>query len=150
MEVLLIDDHPVIHELFPELLRKAFGDVTVIPATDLETAFQRLAHHKAPDLALLDLGLPGHSGLDTLRRFRWKFPSVPVVVISSTEDVATVRVAQGMGVSGYVFKTATPDETVNALKQIQAGGKYFPESAAKDAPNKSAGAESHRNGLSPR
>jgi DNA-binding NarL/FixJ family response regulator len=136
MEVLLIDDQPVIHELYPELLRKAFGDVTVTPATDLETAFQRLAHHKPPDLALLDLGLPGHSGLDTLRRFRWKFPSVPVVVISSTEDSATVRVAQGMGVSGYVFKTATPDETVSALKAIGAGGKFFPAGALHEGPNK--------------
>jgi DNA-binding NarL/FixJ family response regulator len=128
MEILLIDDHPVIQELFPELLRKAFGDVTVIPATDLDSAFRHLAHHNAPDLALLDLGLPGHSGLDTLRRFRWKFPSVPVAVLSSTEDPATVRVAQGMGVSGYLFKTATPEETVKALKQIAAGEKFFPGS----------------------
>jgi DNA-binding NarL/FixJ family response regulator len=136
VEILLIDDQPLIQELFPELLRKAFGDVTVIPATDLESAFQRLAHHKPPDLALLDLGLPGHSGLDTLRRFRWKFPSVPVVVVSSTEDAATVRVAQGMGVSGYVFKTATPEETVSAFKQIAAGGKFFPPGTSKDESNK--------------
>ncbi len=126
MEILLVDDHPLIHELMPEVLRKAFGEVKVVPATDLETAFQRLAHHKPPDLALLDLGLPGHSGLDTLRRFRWKFPSVRVVVLSATEDPATVRVAQAMGVVGYVFKTASADEMVDAFKLIASGGKYFP------------------------
>jgi DNA-binding NarL/FixJ family response regulator len=133
MKILLIDDHPVIHELIPEVLRKAFGEVDVISATDLESAFRHLAHHQAPDLALLDLGLPGHSGVDTLRRFRWKFPSVRVVVISSTEDAASVRVAEGLGVSGYLFKTATPDEMVGALKKIAAGGKYFP---LKNEPNK--------------
>jgi two-component system nitrate/nitrite response regulator NarL len=126
MEILLVDDHPLIQELMPPMLRKAFGELEVIPAADLESAFRHLAHHKPPDFALLDLGLPGHSGLDTLRRFRWKFPSVPVVVISSTEDPATVRVAEGMGVVGYVFKTFTPDEMVAAFKQIAGGGTYFP------------------------
>src|SRR3954465_2775765 len=114
MEVLIVDDDPLTREMMPPLLRQALGEVSVVAVGDLETAFQRLAHHKPPDLALLDLGLPGHSGLDTLRRFRWTFPSVPVVVISSREDGATVRVAQGMGVSGYVFKTFTPEETVSA------------------------------------
>jgi DNA-binding NarL/FixJ family response regulator len=132
MEILLIDDHPMIQELLPPVLRKAFGEVAVVPATDLEAAFQHLAHHSPPDLALLDLGLPGHSGLDTLRRFRWKFPSVRVVIISSTEDAATVRVAQGMGVVGYVFKTSTPDQMVEAFKLIGSGGTYFPG----QAPNK--------------
>ena len=126
MEILLIDDHALIQELLPPVLRKAFGEVHVVPATDLESAFQRLAHHNPPDFALLDLGLPGHSGLETLRRFRWKFPSVPVVIISSTEDAATVRVAQGMGVVGYVFKTATPEQMVDAFRLIAAGGTYFP------------------------
>jgi DNA-binding NarL/FixJ family response regulator len=126
MQILLVDDHPLIHELLPEVLRKAFGEINVVPATDLEAAFQWLAHHNPPDLALLDLGLPGHSGLDTLRRFRRKFPSVPVVVVSSTEDPATVRVAQGMGVVGYVFKTASAEAMVEAFKLIASGGKYFP------------------------
>ena len=132
MEILLIDDHPVIQELMPPVLRKAFGEVEVVPASDLEAAFQHLAHHSPPDLALLDLGLPGHSGLDTLRRFRWKFPSVRVVILSSTEDPATVRVAQGMGVVGYVFKTATPEQMVDAFRLIAAGGTYF----AGQKPNK--------------
>jgi DNA-binding NarL/FixJ family response regulator len=127
MEILLIDDHALIQELMPPVLRKAFGEVEIVPATDLESAFQRLAHHNPPDLALLDLGLPGHSGLDTLRRFRWKFPSVRVVILSSTDDAATVRVAQGMGVVGYVFKTATPDQMIEAFKLIAAGGTFFPE-----------------------
>jgi DNA-binding NarL/FixJ family response regulator len=126
MEILLVDDHPLIQELLPPVLRRAFGEVEVVPAVDLESAFRHLAHHKPPDLALLDLGLPPHSGLDTLRRFRWKFPSLPVVIISSTEDPAMVRVAQGMGVDGYVFKTATADEMVDAFKLIASGGKYFP------------------------
>ena len=86
MEVLIVDDEPLIHELLAAVVRKAFGEVNVVEARDLETAFQRLAHHGAPDLALLDLGLPGQRGLESLKRFRWKFPHVPVVVVSAIED----------------------------------------------------------------
>ena len=129
MEILVVDDHPLMHELMPSVLRKALGDVSVVAVGDLESAFQRLAHHKAPDLALLDLGLPGHSGIDTLRRFRWKFSNVPVVVLSSTEDAATVRVAKGLGVVGYLPKSLTAEQMVEALKTIAAGGSFFPEPA---------------------
>jgi DNA-binding NarL/FixJ family response regulator len=129
MEVLLVDDDPLMHEIMPSLLRKALGEVEIVAVTDLESAFQRLAHHKAPDFALLDLGLPGHAGLETLRRFRWKFSGVPVVILSSSEDAATIRVARGMGVVGYMPKTLSPDQRIEALKQIAAGGSFFPDRA---------------------
>jgi DNA-binding NarL/FixJ family response regulator len=127
MEVLVVDDQPLMHELMPNVLKKALGDVSVVTVSDLESAFRRLAHHKAPDLALLDLGLPGHAGIDTLRRFRWKFSNVPVVVLSSNEDPATVRVARGLGVAGYVPKSLNADQMVSALKTIAGGGSFFPE-----------------------
>jgi DNA-binding NarL/FixJ family response regulator len=127
MELLVVDDDPLIHEIMPVLLRKALGEVDVVVVKDLESAFQRLAHHKPPDFALLDLGLPGHAGIDTLRRFRWKFPGVPVVVLSSLEDAATIRVARGMGVVGYLPKTLGTEQRIEALKQIASGGSFFPE-----------------------
>ena len=126
VDILIIDDHPLIQEILPEVLRKAFGVVNVVAVGDLEAAFQRLAHHKPPDLALLDLQLPGHQGIETLRRFRWKFPDVPVVVISSTEDAKSVRVAMDAGAVGYLPKSLTSDVMVAALKEIGAGGTYSP------------------------
>jgi DNA-binding NarL/FixJ family response regulator len=128
--VLLVDDDPLMHEIMPTLLRKALGEVEIIAVSDLESAFQRLAHHKAPDFALLDLNLPGHAGLETLRRFRWKFSGVPVVILSSSEDAATIRVARGMGVVGFLPKTLSPEQRIAALKQIAAGGSFFPDPAA--------------------
>ena len=132
MEVLIVDDDPLIRELMPELLQKALGEVDIVAVGDLESAFQRLAHHKSPDFALLDLGLPGHAGLETLRRFRWKFSNVPVVILSAIEDPAFIRVARSMGVVGYLPKTLDSKQRVDALKQIGAGGSFFPE----PAPNK--------------
>ena len=126
MEILVVDDNPVIQETLPPILRKALGEVTVTAASHLDEAFRHLAHHPAPALAFLDLGLPGHTGIETLRRFRWKFPGVPVVVISATEDAASVRVAKSLGVHGYLPKSLKPDEMVEALKKIGAGKTFFP------------------------
>lgn len=126
MQVLLVDDQPLMHEILPELLRRALGPVEVVAVRDLESAFQRLAHHKAPDLALLDLGLPGHAGVDTLRRFRWKFGGVPVVVVSVTEDDPSMRVARKMGAIGYIPKSLPAEEMVAALKRVAAGETFFP------------------------
>jgi two-component system nitrate/nitrite response regulator NarL len=126
MEILIVDDEPLIQEILAAVVRKAFGEVKVVEARDLDSAFQRLAHHGAPDLALLDLGLPGQRGLQSLQRFRWKFPQVPVVVVSVTEDPKSIRLALGAGARGYMPKTITADMMVEALKQVAEGGTYVP------------------------
>ena len=134
MEILIVDDEPLIHEILAAVVRKAFGEVKVVEAHDLDTAFQRLAHHGAPDLALLDLGLPGQRGLESLQRFRWKFPHVPVVVVSVTEDPKSIRLALNAGARGYMPKTITADMMVEALKHVADGGTYVPPQA-EDEPS---------------
>jgi DNA-binding NarL/FixJ family response regulator len=126
MEVLIVDDDPLMHEILGAVARKAFGDANVLAVSDLDAAFERLAHHELPDLALLDLGLPGQSGMDSLRRFRWKFSRVPVVVVSAVEDRRAIRVALGAGAMGYIPKTSSPDVMIEALKQVVGGKKYIP------------------------
>ena len=118
MDVLVVDDHPLMRAILPEVLRRAFGEVNVVGVGDLEAAFAQIAHHKAPDLTLLDLELPGHRGIDTLRRFHWKFPDVPVVVVSSTEDQATMRVALESGALAYLPKTLSAERMVEGLQKL--------------------------------
>jgi DNA-binding NarL/FixJ family response regulator len=126
MQVLVIEDNPLVQRLVPPVLEKAFGAVQVRSARSLEEAYQILAHHPAPDFAILDLGLPGHAGVDTLRRFRWKFPAVPVVVFSVIDDAASVRVAREMGAIGYIPKTLNAEQICEALKKLVADGSFFP------------------------
>jgi DNA-binding NarL/FixJ family response regulator len=129
MEILIVDDEPLIHEILAAVVRRAFEGATVVEARDLESAFQHLAHHTAPDLALLDLGLPGQRGLESLKRFRWKFPHVPVVVVSANEDPKSIRLALATGARGYIPKTSTSFVMVKALEQVAAGGTYVPPQA---------------------
>jgi DNA-binding NarL/FixJ family response regulator len=126
MEVLIVDDDPLIHEIMSAVVRKALDQPKVQTVSDLESAFQRLAHHDLPDIAFLDLGLPGQSGLDSLRRFRWKFPDIPVVVVSAVDDPRAVRVALDAGASGYIPKASSPDVMVAAVRLVAAGGTYVP------------------------
>jgi DNA-binding NarL/FixJ family response regulator len=126
MQVMVVEDNPLIQKLIPAVLEKALGAVQVSAARSLEEAFAILAHSESPELAILDLGLPGHSGIDTLRRFRWKFPDIPVVVFSVTEDAASVRVARQLGAVAYIPKSLNADQMAEALKQVVAGGSFFP------------------------
>ena len=129
MEVLIIDDDTLIHELLAAVVRKAFPGWDVAFATDLEAAFQRVAHHGEPDLALLDLGLPGQSGLDALRRFRGKFPQMPVVVVSASEERKAIRAALAAGAAGYIPKTLSTEAMLAALKIVANGDTYVPPQA---------------------
>jgi len=131
MEILIVDDDSLIHEILAAVVRRAFGEVKVVEARDLDSAFQRLAHHSPPDLALLDLGLPGQRGLESLKRFRWKFPHVPVVVVSANEDPKSIRLALATGARGYIPKTSTSFVMVKALEQVAAGGTYVPPQASE-------------------
>lgn len=134
MEVLIVDDDQLIREILPVVLRRALGTVTVRVEQNLEAAFANLAHRAAPDLALLDLGLPGWSGIEALRRFRWKFPRVRVVVISSSEDGKSIRAALAAGAVGYIPKTSSPDMMIAAVKLVSTGGIYVPPEATGDNP----------------
>jgi DNA-binding NarL/FixJ family response regulator len=139
MEVLVVDDHPLIREILPAVLRRAYGEVSVVGVGDLEAAFRQLAHHKAPDLTLLDLELPGHHGLETLRRFRWKFPGVPVAVVSATEDEKSMRAALEHGALAYFPKSLSADDLVAGLRKLSAQdevtGEWQPPGTPRPIPH---------------
>jgi DNA-binding NarL/FixJ family response regulator len=138
MRALVIDDHPLIQEIVPVVLAKALGDVTVATEATLEGGLARAGGAEAPDLVLLDLGLPGCEGLEALARFRSKFPDLPVVVLSSTCDRDSILAALEAGAVGYIPKTSKSDVMVAALKVVAAGGTYVPREALEEPEEKAA------------
>ena len=138
MRALVIDDHPLVHEIMPVVLRKALGEVTVAGEATLEGGLSRAAGAVQPDLVLLDLGLPGCNGLEAVARFRSKFPNLPLVVLSSTCDRNSILAALEAGAVGYIPKTSKPDVMIAALKVVAAGGTYVPPEALEEPAEKSA------------
>ena len=137
MRALVIDDHPLIHEIMPAVLRKALGDVTVATEGTLEAGLARAAAAVRPDLVLLDLGLPGCAGIDALLRFRVEFPELPVVVLSADCDRDSILGALDSGANGYIPKTSKPEVMIAALKLVAAGGVYVPPEALEELAAKS-------------
>ena len=128
MEILLVDDHPLVQEVAKAIALKAFARAHVHAANDLAQALE-LSRKIRPRLVILDLLLPGCSGIDALVRFRAQFPDIPVLVLSALEDRRTVLAALNAGAAGYVCKSTPPPVITAALGVVMAGGVYVPSQA---------------------
>ncbi|MBK5229336.1 MAG: response regulator transcription factor [Actinobacteria bacterium] len=80
---------------------------------------------RSPDVVLLDIFLPGASGLDGLRTLRQEFPSVPVVMLTMSDDPEYVEEAVRSGAVGYLVKNAPRDEVIKAVRAAAEGGAYI-------------------------
>ena len=126
MKVLVVDDHPLIRQALLLVVRQLDSDLRVLEAGTCEEGLTLAAAHHDLDLVLLDIHLPGLSGLDALKSFRERAPAVPVVVISASEDPADVTRALDSGAMGYIPKSQSSPVMINALRLVLAGGVYLP------------------------
>ena len=139
MKVLVIDDHPLMHDALRLVLSTVSPAAEIVGAHDLQTGLDLAAGSGRIDLVLLDLGLPGCHGVEALVRFRAACPQFPVVVISGSSDRASVLSALDLGAMGFVPKTAPRETLLAALQHIATGGIYVPqETLAESAPRGAA------------
>lgn len=122
MKILVVDDHPLIQQALANALPHLHGPLDVLAAIDREETRAVLARHPDCALVLLDLTLPGAHGLDLLVQMRRAYPQLPIVVLSATHDRATVGFALTAGAQGYIAKTSTPDELLDAVRTVLEGG----------------------------
>jgi DNA-binding NarL/FixJ family response regulator len=128
VKLLVIDDHPLMAEALAFALNGLEPSPAVQTALDLESAF-RLLEAAPADLVLLDLGLPGCSGMEALERFRERFPVVPVVVVSASSDPPAILAALDCGAMGFIPKSSGRDVILNAVRLVASGGIYVPVQA---------------------
>jgi DNA-binding NarL/FixJ family response regulator len=128
MRVLLVDDHTLFREGIALLLRPLVQPLETWEAGSCEEAVAVIEQRGAADLVLIDLGLPGASGLEGVRRLRESHPEMPVVVMSSADDKDTVLAALDAGAMGFIPKSSTSAVMIGALKLILAKGIYLPPS----------------------
>ncbi|MDB5803493.1 MAG: bacterial regulatory s, luxR family protein [Betaproteobacteria bacterium] len=128
MKILVTDDHPIMREALKIALASMLPDGEIICAGTLGEAVS-LARAHEPTLAILDLGLPGQSGIGSLTSFREQVPEVPVVVFSALDDRATVLSALDAGAMGFIPKTVPSDVLMSALRIVFAGAIYVPPEA---------------------
>ncbi len=138
MKVLLVDDHQLFREGLVILLKRLDDKVHAVEAASCADAFARLAQESDIELILLDIGLPDMSGLEGIAIIRERHPGIPIVVLSSQEDRASVLQALDSGAMGYIPKTSSSDVMISALKLILANGIYLPPAALMGSATASA------------
>ena len=126
MKILVVDDHPLIREAMRTVLKQLDEGIEVLEAGTCDEALAVAGREPELALILLDLRLPGTSGLDGLQVLRERHPSVPVVVLSASEDRGEVMRALDLGAMGFIPKTQTSGVMIGALKVVLSGGVYLP------------------------
>lgn len=126
MKILVIDDHPLIREAVRNILGRLGENIAVLEAADCGGALHLAEEHSDLDLILLDLGLPGKSGMDALDTLREQHPAVPVVVLSASDDRDNVIGALDRGAMGFIPKSSSNEVMLNALRLVLSGGVYLP------------------------
>ncbi|HEX9714584.1 MAG TPA: response regulator transcription factor [Desulfurivibrionaceae bacterium] len=130
IRVLIVDDHAVVRRGLRELLSDEFRGAAFGEASTAQQALEQI-WKKEWDVALLDITLPGRSGLDLLKEVKAARPRLPVLVLSvHPEDQFAVRVLKA-GAEGYLTKESAPEELVNAIRKILAGGQYVSPTLAE-------------------
>jgi DNA-binding NarL/FixJ family response regulator len=122
--VLIVDDHPVFREGLAGLLA-TLPDVEITgTAGSAEEALAAL-QDSAPDVVLMDINLPGASGVEATRGVLAAAPAIAVLVVSMVDDDDSVFAALAAGARGYILKGASADEITAALRTVAAGGAVF-------------------------
>jgi DNA-binding NarL/FixJ family response regulator len=138
LKVLVVDDHPLIRQALLVVLTQLDSDLQVLEAGNCQDALALAESNNDLDLVLLDIHLPGVSGLDALQSFRERVPAVPVVVISASEDPDDVTRALDSGAMGFIPKSQSSQVMINALRLVLAGGVYLPPEMVRHAPRNGA------------
>jgi DNA-binding NarL/FixJ family response regulator len=126
LKVLVVDDHPLIRQALLVVLTQLDSDLEVLEAGNVPDALELAEANPDLNVVLLDIHLPGLSGLDALHSFRERAPAVPVVVISASEDPADITRALDGGAMGFIPKSQSSQVMISALRLVLAGGVYLP------------------------
>jgi len=128
--VLLADDHPMVRRGLKQMLEDEFPGVQIGEASDAASTLEA-ANGRAWDLILLDINLPGRSGLEVLDDLKASSPDVPVLVFSIFPEKDYAMRAFKLGASGFLCKKSDSDELLVAVKKVLAGGRYVTPALAE-------------------
>jgi DNA-binding NarL/FixJ family response regulator len=151
LDFLLVDDHALFRSGLRHIIEDAFKDARVEEAGGAAEALERVARG-VWSLVLLDISMPGRSGLDILRDLKALHSGMPVLVLSMHSEIDFVARALQEGAAGYITKDKAPEQLLAAVRKILDGGRYvdpaIAESLAVELSRGDAGPPHH--GLSPR
>lgn len=130
IRVLLADDHDIVRAGLRRLVEGA-GDMAVVAEAAEGREAIRKARGTAPDVAVVDISMPGLDGLEVIRELRSALPGLPVLVLTMHEEEQFVVRAVGAGAMGYLTKRSAADQLLSAIRKLHAGGRFLGDAAAE-------------------
>jgi two-component system NarL family response regulator len=130
IRVLIVDDHPVVRVGMKTIINQQPDMAVVAEAKDGPSALEAFRQFH-PDVALMDVRLPGRSGIQATAAIVAEFPKARVLVVSNYDGDEDIYQALQAGASGYLFKSILEDEILNAIRGVHAGQRYLPRSVTR-------------------
>lgn len=125
-QFLIADDHPLFREALKGALSLKFEGLEVFESENFDTTLQVLSEQEDLDILLLDLHMPGNGDLYGLIRIREDYPSLPIAVVSGSEDINIVSKVMNYGAMGFIPKSSSSDDIAGAINQILDGDVWLP------------------------
>ncbi|MGL5679039.1 MAG: response regulator [Plesiomonas shigelloides] len=132
--LLIADDHPLFRAALHQALALSVSSAELFEADSLDSLLQLLELHPDPDLLLLDLKMPGANGFSGLQTLRQRYPLLPIVVISASDDPAIIQQVRQHGALGFIPKSAQLSVLIDAIGQALTGDTIFPADLDSLAP----------------
>lgn len=130
MKILLTDDHALIRRGLRQVLLESFGNAVVGEAQNAQEALDQI-RKKDWDVVVMDITMPGRSGIDILRDIKLARPALPVLILSMHGEEQFGRRVLKSGAAGFIAKQSAPDELVRAIRKVLTGGRYISGSLAE-------------------
>ena len=127
MKILHADDHPLFREGLGFFLKLLDAQVVALEAGNLQSTLDKLALESPVDLLLLDLEMPGMSGLEGFYAIRRRYPDLRIAIVSGVSDARIIRALIDGGARGYIPKLAGSEQLMDALRRILQGEIYLPD-----------------------
>lgn len=130
IRIIIADDHTIVREGLKQIISESPEMTVAGEASDGQDLLEKVRRENF-DAVLLDITMPGRSGIDILKQLKAEKPGLPVLMLSMhPEDQYALRAIKA-GASGYLTKETAPDELIKAIKKITSGGKYITPSLAE-------------------
>jgi two-component system invasion response regulator UvrY len=143
IKVLLADDHSIVRAGLRRIVEEA-GDIEVVSeAADGWEAIQQ-AQQNLPDVAVIDISMPGLDGLEVVSQLHHYYPKLPIIILTMHEEEQYVVRAIGAGAMGYLTKRSAPEQLVKAIRRVLEGGRYLSDSAAESLASRLASGARNR------
>jgi two-component system, NarL family, invasion response regulator UvrY len=130
IRILVVDDHAIVREGLKQILGDVSDMAVLAEAGNGQEAMDQI-HRQTFDVILMDISMPGRSGLEILKDMKNEHPKLPVLILSMHPEEQYAIRALRAGAAGYMNKSSAPDELIGAIRKVSAGRKYVSPSVAE-------------------